>query len=476
MITPFDARLHELLGPEDAARLATHPDPPTFLRVNPLATTREALQEALAHGYGLHTEPHPANPLALRVVGGELSPTSTLHHFLGHFVQQSLGSMLPAQLLDARPGERVLDLCASPGSKTTWLAAAMQGRGELWANDVSGVRMQALAARVDASHACHVVTTRCAGERLPNLCSETFDRILADVPCTGLGRREHLAVARERHARTGGANLPEAQYALLLAAVKLTRVGGRIVYSTCSLMPDENEAVLQRIVSRLPVRLVEPEPIAGVVLREGRTRIGAQALDPSLQRARTLTPWDNPSPGFFMAVLEKTDALDARRHARRSDGAESARHEPTLAASDPRVSPILDNVATAYGIDPRSFEPYRFVVGKDAINIVAGEIEHVWQGAFRVGVTLARRRGALWRLSNSSLHRFARVITRNTVVLPREVCEALARTGHAEYALPQAPATEYPALSLDGFGPVASLHHADAQWRWKRAQALALPR
>src|SRR5690606_33568094 len=237
--------------------------------------------------------------------------------FAGHYHIQSLGSMVPPLLLDPQPGEVVLDMCASPGSKTTQMAVMMQNRGEVWANDVSGVRMNPLAASIDAVGVSNVIMSRFGGERLPNLIDTEFDRILCDVPCTGLGRRRNLAHNYERFvARGGPSNLPHIQYSLAVAAVKMLRPGGRMVYSTCSLSVDENERVIDGLVRRMPVRIVVPPDIVGLTLREGRTRVGTESMHPSLEHARRFVPWENPSEGFFACLLERTDAPMPDRYGR----------------------------------------------------------------------------------------------------------------------------------------------------------------
>ena len=181
--------------------------------------------------------------------------------------------MVPPLLLEPRPGERVLDLCAAPGSKSSQLALMMEGRGWLCANELSGPRMNPLAASIDSTGAAHVGLLNRDGALLPKVLKERFDRVLADVPCTGLGRRENLRHNRAYFERGGGpTRLPDLQYRLLLSATKLLKVGGRVVYSTCSLSPIENEAVVSRALSRLPLKLVSPRVVPGLSMREGRTR------------------------------------------------------------------------------------------------------------------------------------------------------------------------------------------------------------
>jgi len=349
----------------------------------------------------------------------------------------------------------------------------MGGRGELWANDLSGKRMNPLAGRLDATTACNFVMTNHPGERLPHICHESFDRVLVDVPCTGLGTRDNLAPGLDYFARRGPTKLPHLQYRLLLAATKMTRVGGRIAYSTCSLLPDEDECVLDDAVRRLPLRVVEPPDIEGVRLQRGRLRHLGRALDPSARHARRLQPWQNPSPGFFVALFEKTEQM-ARRHTREVEPSRATR-APTSTVDDPEVAPIIENIEHHYGLAPDRLSGLRFVKGRDVLYVVDGHIEYVWEEAHRVGTALARRRGAMWKLSHSMVQRFGAHLTRNVVELPRETVAELARTGRAETSR-RAVETPYPALALPDIGPFATVRCDDgSRWRWKRARAFYLP-
>ena len=477
-MTGFEDHLAAVFG-ADLDRFLAHPDVPTFVRANPLNLPPERLPEVFDR-YGLELERHPVEQVAAwQVVGSRHGHSAgvCLHHFLGAFAIQSIGSMIPPILLDPQPGERILDLCASPGSKTSEILTLMQGRGRLWANDLNSRRMSPLAAVLDATGAASVSLINRDGVELPKLVREPFDRVLADVPCTGLGCRDNLTQNRAYFERRGGpSGLPDLQYRLLMAAVRLVREGGRVVYSTCSLDPAENEAVVDAALRRLPVRLVEPRDLAGLHLREGRTEHGAQRFDPSLALTRRLCPWENPSEGFFVAVLEKTGPL-SDRHNEPDEADEASAWTDTLAPDHPDAAAMLEQLARTYGIPVERFEGWRYLISERRSTMVPADQTRAWGGVMRAGAALGRRSGGDWRLSHTAVQRFREDITRNRVDLSRAQLEELAERGTCDLLPSQEePTTLGPALAFDGVGgPFARGVWNKGRLRWKKPRRYVLP-
>jgi 16S rRNA (cytosine967-C5)-methyltransferase len=220
--------------------------PPLTLRANPLRVTRHDLQTAL-ESEGIETIPTTHAPHGLTVMSGNplrLPPD-------GSFVVQEEASQLVALLAAARPDERVLDLCASPGGKTTAMAADMKNTGTLVACDVRGRRIALLHATVRGSGArnvriVHVGTTR------PLPFAPVFDRVLVDAPCSGLGTVRRDPDIRWRRTEAELAALADRQIALLERAAAVVRPGGRLVYATCSSEPEENDEVALAFLERHP--------------------------------------------------------------------------------------------------------------------------------------------------------------------------------------------------------------------------------
>jgi 16S rRNA (cytosine967-C5)-methyltransferase len=220
-----------------------HETPPVTVRANRFRVTREQLAAAFTQD-GIDTEPTRYAPDGLTVRSGNplrLPPT-------GSFVVQDEASQLIPLVVDARPGQRVLDLCASPGGKSTAIAAAMHDEGVVVACDVRPRRMRTLAQTVRASGARHVrlLQVHTVGA-LP--LKPVFDRILVDAPCSGIGTIRRDPDIRWRRSESELTALSDRQVELLERAAQVLAPRGRLVYATCSSEPEENEGVIDRFLS-----------------------------------------------------------------------------------------------------------------------------------------------------------------------------------------------------------------------------------
>ncbi len=256
---------------------------------------------------------------------------------------QEAVSQLPMLLLDLRPGQRVLDLCAAPGGKTAQIALALGNRGTVLANDFAMDRIAALQGNLDRLGVVNVTTTRVDGSNYP-AAAGPFDRILVDAPCSSEGTlRRNLGlvtkVGPERSARMAGR-----QRGLLRKAVQLCRPGGRIIYSTCTFAPEENELVVADILAEQDGRLrLLPAPAAsrlpGLITGPGVTRWQGRTLPAELAGCLRVWPHANDTGGFFIAVLEKAAAAPSLP--------ESARRSLRLDAED---TPWCSGLAEHYGL------------------------------------------------------------------------------------------------------------------------------
>ena len=459
----FDEHLKKIFGNELELYL-NHPPVGDFMRVNPLRASTEQVIEVLQK-LGFELERVPGLDDALRIVSMPYEPTQTIYHFAGWFVKQSLSSQLPVHYLDARPGQNILDMCAAPGSKTSQIATAMQNQGCLYANDLAGKRMTPLAARLDAMGVSHAVLYNMAAERLPHILPPFFDRVLADVPCSGLG---HTDTMEENRWRYETAKNPESQYQLqyriLVTGCKLLKPGGRIVYSTCSLNPDEDESVIHELLARYPMKLVEMSDMPCVKFRKGLTEFDGRSFSPEVTKTRRVTPWENNTQGFYVAVLEKAEEFDDRH--RHVDP--QAPIVETRDMNDPEIAAILENIQRYYGIDPSNFRDFRFLLTPRALYCLDAHWTQIIQGYQRAGICLAKRRGGIWRLGHSMIQRLNKEITRNTITLNdaqmREICE----TGEVDVdeSLIESP---YPVLRTESMGCLATTYDLGAgRIRWKR--------
>jgi 16S rRNA (cytosine967-C5)-methyltransferase len=263
----------ERYGFDEAAALmrALNERPPLTLRANTLALTREALAARLRAEDALDTTPTRHAPEGLIAAGGG-RPGSWRAFADGALVVQDEASMLIARLLDPRPGETVADVCAAPGTKTTHLAQLMDNRGRIVAFDPQPARL-ALVSQAAARLGVTIVDVRDGTvEALAPGFAEACDAVLVDAPCTNLGvlRRNPEVKWRRRPGDVAGS--AERQRQILAAAATMVPAGGRIVYATCSLEPEENEGVVTAFLAERADFALDPPgdfpiPLEGGVLR-----------------------------------------------------------------------------------------------------------------------------------------------------------------------------------------------------------------
>jgi len=236
------------LGEEQAraAAKAMVTIPPLHLRVNPLRTNRDTVLAAL-NEKGILVEASPIAPEG--IILQERHPVETLPGFReGWWYVQDIGAMMVSRVLDPQPGERVLDLCAAPGGKTTHIAELMEDRGYLVAVDRDAARIRKVKENCERL-GITMVEMRVANVATSQVNLALADRVLADVPCSGFGviRRQPDVLWRKDRAEL--ARLPAEQLAILKQAASLVKKGGVLVYSTCTTEPEENEAVVTRFLA-----------------------------------------------------------------------------------------------------------------------------------------------------------------------------------------------------------------------------------
>lgn len=281
--------LHATFGERLAAELAAMATPaPLDLRANLLKTTRAEARAALAEE-GIDSELTVLSPWGLRVAGRR-PVTATKPFTDGRVEIQDEGSQIVVLAADARPGMRVADICAGAGGKTLALAMAMHNRGHIAACDVSAPRLEAAVKRLRRAGVQNVEPHQfVAGDKWVKRRAGTFDRVLADAPCTGTGTWRRNPDARLRTTATDLAELVAKQASILDSGARLVKPGGRLIYATCSLLAAENEDQIAAFLSRTPGFAPVPHGVAGVD-------------DGPLLR---LTPARHGTDGFFAAVLER---------------------------------------------------------------------------------------------------------------------------------------------------------------------------
>jgi len=294
-------RYREILSDWASFAREVHAPPPCVLP-HPQRIDRASLAQLLATE-GVRSDPVAWHPSALRL-SRESRPGLCWPFRAGLYQIQEEASLLPVALLAPQAGERVLDLCAAPGGKSAQLAVAAGPRGAVVANDRSGRRLSALREKSRRWGLFNLVATVQDGCGFP-VESGPFDRVLVDAPCSA---ERGPVDPRSRQARGAAgfrARIGQTQRALLRRALSLCRPGGRVVYSTCSLAPEENEAVVDAVLRerRHDFRLV-PASLDGLARSPGLVEWHGQHFDPSLSTAVRLWPHRAGTGGFFAALLE----------------------------------------------------------------------------------------------------------------------------------------------------------------------------
>jgi NOL1/NOP2/sun family putative RNA methylase len=281
-----------------AANLAPEP---INVRVRTGLMDPAALDQALtAQGFVL--EAVPGLPDLRKVVHAPHSVAQTLEHWLGLFAVQQAVMAVPTLALGARRGERILDLCAAPGGKTTHLAECMEDRGCLVAVDPKEKRLRGLMSNVFRQGHTNVLVVAADGRELAG--GALFDRVLVDAPCSAEG---NFRRTRGRLPKRDGKfvrYVTALQEALLRRAIELVRPGGTIVYSTCTWAPEENEAILAKVLADAPVE-IEPIPL-DLPHAPGITAWNGRVYPDSVRDAWRLYPQHLDSGGAFVARLRKS--------------------------------------------------------------------------------------------------------------------------------------------------------------------------
>ena len=274
------------------------------LRVNTLKTKREAVQKELAQA-GIKALPTPYSPWGLRIAGKPA--LNKLEAFTrGDFEVQDEGSQLLALLLDAKRGEMVVDFCAGAGGKTLAIGAAMRSTGRLYAFDTSAHRLDAFKSRLKRSGLSNVHPAAIAherDERVKRLAGK-MDRVLVDAPCSGLGTLRRNPDLKWRQNLQSVQEMALKQAAILDSAARMVKSGARLVYATCSILPQENEAVADAFSAAHPdfVPLDAGTVLAGLKVEQAASLCSGGADG---QRYLRLWPHRHATDGFFAAVWQR---------------------------------------------------------------------------------------------------------------------------------------------------------------------------
>ena len=330
--------------------------PSVYVRVNSLKIGRDELVRRLNKRYDIFPEIFEALPNTLKFHEREEDLGKTLEIALGYYYIQGLSSMLPVYALNPSSEDIVLDLCSAPGSKTTQISEMMGNSGTLIVNEPQLDRIKALIFNLDRLNVLNTGVIHSKGELLSKYYLNNFDKILVDAPCSGLGIMQKKIDVNQWWNLDRVNKLHDLQVRLLIAAIKMLKEGGELVYSTCTLTPEENELVIEKILKNYPVELMDID--IPINYRNGFTSYDGKSLHPDLAKAIRILPWEVDSDGFFMIKLLKTESTETMEGPKwkKSYTSEFLTHE------DKKVEKYLSFVSERFGIEKEAFEQYNFII------------------------------------------------------------------------------------------------------------------
>ncbi len=290
-----------------------HTHPKNFIRCNTLKISTEKLLSILSRRWKV-AQPYSAYP-EIMLIESDLMPGelgSSVEHLLGYYYIQEISSMMSAIALDPQPGELIIDLCASPGSKSTQIAAKMQNSGTLIANDLKFDRISILSSNAERCGVTNCILTKndsiALCSRLAKSNFPKFDRILLDAPCSGEGTLRSSPKTFLMWNPKVITKLSRQQKKLLAFALKVLKKGGTLVYSTCTHAPEENEEILDFAIKNFPVKIESFN--LPLKTRPGVTQWLDSALSPEVAKCHRLYPQDNDSEGFFVSKLTLLEEVE----------------------------------------------------------------------------------------------------------------------------------------------------------------------
>ncbi len=376
--------LTQLYGEDWAGRYCTYTGdaPIDYIRYNSEKTEKAALIESLKTGYGIELSEVDGIPYALRVVLDEKRNLGkTIEHITGNYYIQSLSSMLPPLVLDPQPDERVLDMCAAPGSKTTMLAQMMHNKGSLVANEIQHNRVGILTFNLERMSVFNAAILKMPGEQIASFYPEFFDRILVDAPCSGLGILQKKGEVSSWWNEELIKKLTFIQQKLLISAIKALKPGGTLVYSTCTLTTEENEEMINSVLTSYPVEL--QEVTLPVESSTGFSEFGQKVLNSEVRKCRRLDPLVTKSEGFFVAKLQKTESMERTpKH--------FSRERQTKFTRNPLIKKALEMIEQLFGVSADILDSYDYYERALDIFMVSKD----WDGGFftphsRLGLKIA---------------------------------------------------------------------------------------
>ncbi|MBK7630928.1 MAG: RsmB/NOP family class I SAM-dependent RNA methyltransferase [Ignavibacteriales bacterium] len=340
-------------------------DSAQYIRVNTSKISRDDLSKILFEKYQIKSLPINHFEKVLKIIEGNERIGKTFEHVMGFYYIQSLSSMMPPLILNPTSDDVVLDLCGAPGSKSTQIAEMMNNRGALLINEVDNERIKSLVFNLERMNIINSSVIHSKGEVLSKVYDDHFTKVLVDAPCSGLGIIQKKGEVSNWWSLDHVDRLQHLQTRLLIAAIKMARVGAEIVYSTCTLSVEENELVIDKILEKYPVELLEINlPIPS---RQAFTEYGEKQLNPELKKAIRILPWEIDSDGFFLVKMRKVDVTE-------SPEKENLRETENriVKSNHKEIQEYINYISEHFGVDRKVLDNYKYIFrGKDIFFVVS---------------------------------------------------------------------------------------------------------
>ncbi|MAG37829.1 tRNA methyltransferase [Candidatus Pacearchaeota archaeon] len=311
----FESRLRKLMPSQsdfDAFESIVHTGPESFIRCNTLKISPSDLLKKLEKKWTVK-QPFPKHP-EIMLITTDLGPGelgNAVEHILGYYYVQEISSMMSPLALDPQPGDLILDLFASPGSKTTQIAAKMENQGTIIANDLKIGRIKILSSNLERTGVTNTIVTR---HDAISLCSRLashnikFDKVLVDAPCSGEGTLRSSPKTFLMWNPKVIKKFSRQQKKFIAFAFKCLKVGGTLVYSTCTHSPEENESVISFALKNFPVKI---ESLSlPLKCRPGITKWEKESYSSQTSKSCRIYPHDNNSEGFFLAKFTLLEEIE----------------------------------------------------------------------------------------------------------------------------------------------------------------------
>jgi NOL1/NOP2/sun family putative RNA methylase len=336
-------------------------------------------------------------------VNGRVSIGNHMTHGLGLTYVQEAASMLPVLLLDPQPDEVILDMCAAPGSKTTQIAQMMANRGLLIANETSRKRMRGLIHNIKRCGLLNEVVISINGQKAHRIFKDYFDRVLVDAPCSAEGTIRRSKAVLYHWGLKNILRMSRIQIGLALSGFRALRPGGTMVYSTCTIAPEENEAVVSYLLEKFPEAELMPIALDNFRMRSGVTAWQGATYDRRVENCARILPQDNDTAPFFIAKVTKRGVYKPR--------------VDYLGRIEVDAN-LLKGYADRFGVSPERFESQAIFRYRDENFISTPAVFSFTEvNALRKGLEFGRLYAHALKPDNDLVQIFGSQATRNTVEL-----------------------------------------------------------